>query len=287
MDDYTTNLINKNSPFAQQEGRQDAYTFDGRLLDTGVNSSNFRPAGSNQNIQFNDSGTLAGNASLLFNKTQRQFGLGDVSNAAGWTGRSINIRAESTDTAAGYGILEGTDANLGVSFYWNSNGTSAGYGAFDTNGYLSPLRINASEILIQTDAGGGIVLGGSTYVTSGIGNNRGYLNVEALTAARTFTFPNTSGTFLFKGAIAAADIPGSTIAGTHIAVNAITNAKINDYDLAKGTGNSLSVTNTGTAGTWNATSQFARGTSLGFTGTIALLGLNDIIVHGGIIIGTD
>lgn len=84
-------------------------------------------------------------------------------------------------------------------------------------------------------------------------------------------------------------VTGSAVAGTHISLNAVTNTKINDYDLAKGTGLSLTVTNTGTAGTWNATSLFASGANLGVTETVPInqgIGTVNLIFIGGIFTGT-
>jgi len=91
------------------------------------------------------------------------------------------------------------------------------------------------------------------------------------------------------GNIVGSHLGGSAVVGTNIALNAVTNTKINDYDLAKGTGLSLTITNTGTAGTWNSTSRFATGTALGTSGTIPVEqagGTINLIFIGGLFTGT-
>lgn len=62
--------------------------------------------------------------------------------------------------------------------------------------------------------------------------------------------------------VSGSHLSGSAVVGTHIGPLAITNAKINDYDLAKGTGSFINITNVGTAGTFRANSEFsANGTA--------------------------
>lgn len=73
----TPNFINKNSPLAQPRG-QDAYTFDAHLLDTGLNAGNVKAAGGNQTIQFNNNGTVSGNARFTFDPNGAVFTIGST-----------------------------------------------------------------------------------------------------------------------------------------------------------------------------------------------------------------
>ena len=85
-----------------------------------------------------------------------------------------------------------------------------------------------------------------------------------------------TGTHITDGGITGLDLAGSVVAGTHIALLAVTNSKINDYDLVKGTGLSLSVTNTGTSGTWRANSEFSANGTPGIGTTFNIDDVNGV-----------
>lgn len=81
----------------------------------------------------------------------------------------------------------------------------------------------ASNAVTQTDIDGSAIFG--THISNGA------------IAAANIGGSIIAGTHISNGGVVAANLAGSVIVGTHIALNAITNNKINDYDLGKGTGN--------------------------------------------------
>lgn len=142
----------------------------------------------------------------------------------------------------------------------------------DTGIKLGPNSVTTTTIsdgaVTQTKVASNSITG-SNIIDGGIGQNDIASNVLQGTH---ITGNAITGTHIADGGIGSIDIAsnnihgshlsGSAVVGTHIGLLAVTNAKINDYDLAKGTGNSINVINSGTFGTIRGSLEFnANGTA--------------------------
>lgn len=271
---YNQRLINLKSPLIQPSN-QDAYNFTSRLVDTGVDVLGPRSVKQDSIAQNVVQGThITGNSITGTHVVNGGLGSDDIA--------SQNIRG----THLGGSVIAGTHIGLaqigtqhvaGIVPYTGGT-TSVDVGVFtfkvqtlqpnidqqlNIGGADASSGQSAKEIIFSGGAGGiGDTNGGDIIFIPGEAagtGTKGFLRFEdasgnqalfdtgTLSVNRTFSFPDSAGTFVLQGQV-----------------------------------------NT-TAGTFNATTRFANGTSLGATGTIPVnqgIGTINLIFHGGVFIGT-
>lgn len=116
---YTSSLIHQNSPLAKRRG-QDSFSFDGNLLDTGLNSTNVKPAGPNQSIQFNNNGTVSGDGRLSFNFAGAALTIG----ATGFDGFIFSPVSLSIFPQSNLHLYSGTGGDFQILTNGGNGGTS-------------------------------------------------------------------------------------------------------------------------------------------------------------------
>ena len=281
MDDYTTNLINKNSPLAEQKG-QDAYRFDAQLLDTGLVTTNQIADGAiisdklaansvagshiiNGAVGQNDIaseaifgthiggsvivGTHIGTAQIGTRHTtvlvpytgaNQSVDLGNNNLTASSlissqlvSGSNLSLYAANGDTAGG-SVGYSVDVNAGnglnderggdIAFNAGQGGTLGGNGGslIFAGGPATTINGNGGDVVFLAGSNSGAGVEGQVRFKDPTSLISAAFNTGDLSSSdKTFTFPDTTGTFLLKGGVLAADIAGSTIVGTHIGTNQI------------------------------------------------------------------
>lgn len=206
------------------------------------------PGGNNTDIQFNNSGSFGGNDNFTYDTSAGGSIFGQASNgsAASFGGSTqfvggtedVGIGAGGGALFLGGGGVSGTGWGGSISL---TSGTATGTGSGGeflaaggdggvTSGAGGSVRLEAGQGIAGNSNGGDVSVRagskagagttGKVIIQSGNSSFSGFLVTSGLTADRTFTFPDGSGTFCLFGVNCAA----TTTANTWTGLQSFTNA---------------------------------------------------------------
>lgn len=184
-------------------------------------------------IQYNNAGSFAGSATLLFNGTNtitygeegNSFFISGVDATTTDTdGATLNIEAGDSNGTANGGTVSinggaggATGDGGSVALQSGSGGATSGAGgaAFINAGSASGTNSNGGAVFLQPGAKTGAGTAGKVQITDPASNLHAILNTASIASTdKTYTFPNASGTFALTTGGALALVVGTTTIGS-------------------------------------------------------------------------
>lgn len=172
------------------------------MMHGGGSSDTTDPAGNDTDIQFNDAGSFGGEDTLTFDKTTNTVTLGVEDSTAVFKGAD----ASTTSTPGGTVEVRGGEGStndiggearlIGGEGGPTGNGSNAEVVGGDAGGGNG----NGGNALLQGGAKSGAGTDGKIQLLDASSGESAFLSTSSLSADRTFTFPNASGTFALNTA---------------------------------------------------------------------------------------